>query len=377
MISAPTRVLLVDDDENFFVLVREYLARVDHCAYEVDWVNRFENALATMPLNNYDAFLVDYRLNGDNGIDLIERAISRGCTNPAILITGMADPSVDQQALNVGAADFLAKDSINSEVLERSLRYSVDRAKRIRHENEFRAAREIQQRLLPTTAPEIRGFDLAGRCESAEMTGGDFFDFFPSAGDCWVIAGGDVSGHDLKSTLVMVQTRAVIRSLATTYWDLGNVLTRSGRLLFDDLGDDSFVAIFLAMLNPESRELFYASAGHPAYIIDRNGELKQTLASANLPIGLDADQEYETQPTATLDKDDVFAFFTDGFTECFSPDHKAFGRQRVLDIIAANRHLSAKEIIAQVFQATEDFSHSSLKMDDMTMVVLRGDDISN
>lgn len=154
------RVLLVDDDEDEYIILKGLFARLpgqgNGFRYLLDWVDNYEQALEACASNAYDVHLVDYYLGGNNGLELMRAAEARGCAGPFILLTGQGSYDLDLAAMQQGAADFLVKDQINESLLERSIRYAVERkeildALELRVENRTRelaeANRELQKEI--------------------------------------------------------------------------------------------------------------------------------------------------------------------------------------------------------------------------------------
>src|SRR5207248_8262087 len=145
----PVRVLLVEDDDDDFVLTREYLAEIPGGHYRLDREPTFQAGLEAIARNEHDVYLLDYRLDGHDGLELLREAIRRGCRAPLILMTGAGDQEVDLEAMRARAADYLVKDRLNGPTLERSIRYAIERKKA---EEALRAAREqLEQRVAERT----------------------------------------------------------------------------------------------------------------------------------------------------------------------------------------------------------------------------------
>ncbi len=123
------RVLLVDDDEEDFILTRDLFTQVDPKRYQVSWVGSYAPGLEAVCSQQHDVCLIDYRLGAHNGLDLVREALQRGCRTPLILLTGQGDHEVDMQAMREGAADYLIKGQVDPLLLERSLRYAMERAR--------------------------------------------------------------------------------------------------------------------------------------------------------------------------------------------------------------------------------------------------------
>lgn len=136
MKNTPVKVLLIEDDEDDVLLVREYLAESDNFIFEVEWEPKPEQARLKMVLGSHDVFLIDYRLGSETGLDLIKFAQQKGVITPSILLTGQGDLKVDLDATRFGAADYLVKTELNGSILERSIRYSLSQARVIRELDE-------------------------------------------------------------------------------------------------------------------------------------------------------------------------------------------------------------------------------------------------
>ncbi len=126
MYSSLTKVLLVEDDEDDYIITRDLLAEMPH-RFSLDWVKTFEAGLSTMLLNQHEVCLVDYRLGAHNGVELLRAALERGCQAPVILLTGAGEHEVDVTAMQAGAADYLVKTELQANALERSIRYALQR----------------------------------------------------------------------------------------------------------------------------------------------------------------------------------------------------------------------------------------------------------
>lgn len=135
-LSKPLKVCLVDDDEDDFILTRSLLMDIPEEPMSIrwqsiDWINSYEKAVQSLSPPFYDIYLVDYRLGVNTGIDFLERAKEAGCTSPIIILTGKGDKEIDLLAMRAGAADYLVKDKVDSLMLDRAIRYALERAEAI------------------------------------------------------------------------------------------------------------------------------------------------------------------------------------------------------------------------------------------------------
>jgi signal transduction histidine kinase len=120
------RVLLVEDDKDDALLIRDWLAESETARFTLEWVTTYEAALESLARGQHDVYLVDYRLGPHSGVEFVRTAIAQGCSAPMILLTGVDSRTVDLEAMDAGAADYLAKAQLSGELLERSIRYALE-----------------------------------------------------------------------------------------------------------------------------------------------------------------------------------------------------------------------------------------------------------
>ncbi len=129
MSNCPIKVLLIDDDEEDFILTRYIFDEFKDNQFKLDWINNFDDGLLDLNEGNHDIYLVDYRLGERTGLELLREATKNGCSAPIILLTGQGDKEIDFQAMQAGAADYLVKRELTAPLLERALRYSLKHAR--------------------------------------------------------------------------------------------------------------------------------------------------------------------------------------------------------------------------------------------------------
>lgn len=139
------RILLIEDDEDDYVLVRGLLYEVKARSYQLDWKSTYEDALQGTEHDQYDACLLDYRLGERDGIQFLHEMSARDSKLPIILLTGQGNYEVDMQAMQSGASDYLVKDQITGPLLERSIRYAIERR---RSEDRLRQSEERYRRIV-------------------------------------------------------------------------------------------------------------------------------------------------------------------------------------------------------------------------------------
>ena len=144
-------ILLVEDDEDDYILTRDLLSEIEGRSYDMEWVSTYDAALEAISLNNHHVYLFDYQLGERTGLELLHKAIADGCKVPIILLTGQGDHKVDLEAMKAGAADYLNKREINADLLERSIRFSITQKKaeaRILHMAYYDSLTDLPNRIL-------------------------------------------------------------------------------------------------------------------------------------------------------------------------------------------------------------------------------------
>ncbi|WP_299762311.1 hybrid sensor histidine kinase/response regulator [uncultured Pontibacter sp.] len=143
------RILLVDDDEDDYIITRDIIDDIPDRNYALAWADSFSEALKVIAERRHEVYLVDYRLGVHDGLELIKEAVKQGCAAPFILLTGQADRQTDENAMRAGAMDYLVKGTISPNELERSIRYSIEHAKSL--EVIQRLNTELEQRVKERT----------------------------------------------------------------------------------------------------------------------------------------------------------------------------------------------------------------------------------
>lgn len=124
----PVKVLLVDDDEDDYILTSEYFEEIQNIPFDITWKSNFKTAAVAIREQKYDLFIFDYLLGAKTAFDLIEIIKEENHDAPTILLTGVGDTNVDYKAANLGVYDYLVKSNLTADILERSIRYSLKQA---------------------------------------------------------------------------------------------------------------------------------------------------------------------------------------------------------------------------------------------------------
>ncbi len=154
-----TRILLIDDDEDDYIMVRDMITAMPKGKFHLDWQADFNDALPIMKKQGHDVYIVDYVLGAQNGLDLIRTAFPNGCTVPIILLTARGRRDIDEEALALGVAEYFDKADIRLPLLERAIRYAINN-KRI--ENDLRKSEALFRSLIQSASDYIQVLDLQG-----------------------------------------------------------------------------------------------------------------------------------------------------------------------------------------------------------------------
>jgi diguanylate cyclase (GGDEF)-like protein/PAS domain S-box-containing protein len=136
------RLLIVEDDEEDFLITRDMLADQDRMRVAIDWVSDYDQALVEIRAQSHDAYLVDYRLGERTGLDLIREAFASRPVAPVIMLTGQPTAAIDLEATALGASGFLAKQQLTPNELERTIRHAISHQKAERHALAARSSEE-------------------------------------------------------------------------------------------------------------------------------------------------------------------------------------------------------------------------------------------
>jgi len=109
------KLLIIDDDEDDYLIIRDLLFGIKEVKYETSWASSYQLALQALETSKFDACLLDYRLGEHTGLDLLQEIMGRGFRIPTILLTGQGDHAIDIEAMNAGASDYLVKGEVGSD----------------------------------------------------------------------------------------------------------------------------------------------------------------------------------------------------------------------------------------------------------------------
>lgn len=167
----------------------------------------------------------------------------------------------------------------------------------------------------------------------------------------------------------MTDTWAHLRALAKSHVDPGEILTHMNRLLTGDQQEE-FISMFYCRIDPTSRSVTYASAGHAGYLIKKTGEA-QILSATGMVLNSWSDDTILTAPDVNLNDEDVLLVPTDGILESRDSKNGIFGLERTLDVVREHRSQSANSIVRTLKDTAQSFTGDREQEDDITLVVIK------
>ncbi|MCG9133666.1 SpoIIE family protein phosphatase, partial [Candidatus Poribacteria bacterium] len=197
---------------------------------------------------------------------------------------------------------------------------------------ELDEARNMQTALLPTKVPEVEGLDVAGISLPATQVGGDFYDYFNAGENHLAIAVADAAGKGLRGALNAVLTNGMLNEIVQIQHSADVILTNLNTSLAPRLYGRTFIALNLAIIDPESKQMLYANAGQP-YPILKRGDTFIEIEASELPLGGMKRTQY-AQERLELAPGDIYIFYTDGVIEALNSEEEMYGTERLKSVLA-------------------------------------------
>lgn len=396
MNNLPVPVLIVDDDEQFATLLQQLLAAVPlGITFAPYWVNSAAAARAAFDTNRFELVLLDNKLPGADGLDLLAELAQRPRDRqPAmIMLTATGNEAIAVQAMKRGAMDYLSKLDLDLAALTRAIHVALQRRqleREIRQKNEQLAAdlqwaAEIQRAFLPQSYPvfppvrdpHTSALRFSHRYRPTREVGGDFFDVFAVSDHAAGVFIGDVMGHGLRAALVTAILRGLIEELMPFATDPGRFLTELNRGLTGILKQTRhtlFVSALYGVVDIARSELRCANAGHPTPIhVRRPTSSADWLTAAERIAGpalaLTADVAYRTaaRPIAA---GDLLLFYTDGLVEVPQANLRLFGEDRLLQTVRAATGLPTETLLEQLLAEAQRDAVSGVFTDDVCLLAV-------
>jgi sigma-B regulation protein RsbU (phosphoserine phosphatase) len=369
------RVLIADDQMHVLDALRMLLTGSGLTTEAVTHPGGLLRALET---GEFDVVLMDLNyardtVGGAEGLDLLSQIRSLDSTLPVVVMTAWSSVDLAVDAMRRGASDFIQKPWENRELLEK-LQTQLSSARRQRQaqrqrDTELKEAREIQDRLLPKTLPELPGFEVAAVSRPLRVVGGDYYSVERISQRYTALCIADVAGKGLPAALLMSSLHAALKPLSSERLAPGELCDRLNHLMCDLMPPGKFITFFYAVLDDEDNRLAYCNAGHnPPLLIRCDGTCMELNTGGAVlgyfPHWLYRQRELEIRGGETL------LLFTDGLVEACNANEEAFGEQNLMRIAQENPGLSAEELMALLMRAASQHGGDQFQ-DDASLIVLK------
>ncbi|HYL62491.1 MAG TPA: SpoIIE family protein phosphatase, partial [Candidatus Methylomirabilis sp.] len=320
MEAPPPRILIADDQPDVLNALRLLLKGQN---YETEAVSSPAELLSAVAAREFDLLLMDLNYardttSGREGLDLLNEL--KGLEDPPVIVvmTGWATVGLAVEAMQYGVADFVEKPWSNARLLEilqkqialgrerrasrrRMAQENQDRqeiAQQFHHqEQEVAEARAIQQGLLPSSIPQVAGYEIAGAWQPAHSIGGDYYDVLAFEDGTFGLCIADVAGKGLPAALLMSNLQAGVRGLASPLLSPDGLCARLNSLVCHNTGSDRFITFFYAQLDGPERVLRYTNAGHNAPIVLHRDGSHERLETGGGVLGIFPQQAFAVGTT--------------------------------------------------------------------------------
>lgn len=238
--------------------------------------------------------------------------------------------------------------------------------------DELVSAGKIQASILPHKIPEIPGWNLVAKLESARETSGDFYDFIPLENGKLGIVIADVTDKGMGAALFMALSSTLIRTYAIQYPTLpAFAMGTVNRRILSDTRGSMYVTAFFGVLDPQTGRMYYVNAGHPPPFLlsDQKGKPVDKLQRTGMALGITEDANWQ-QKLIKFSPGDILVLYTDGITEAQNETGTYFGEERILQAARSRRESSASEIQEALLAEVKKFVGSAKRQDDIAILVV-------
>jgi len=382
----PYKVLVVDDEPDFELLVRQKFRRRIQ-AKDLDFVFAGNGIQALDRLEAdaaIDVVLTDINMPEMDGLTLLARLNDDYPLLKCVIVSAYGDMANIRTAMNRGAFDFITKpvDFQDFEItMDKSLREAAARKKaELDRETlgtlrqELNVARRIQESILHRSFPafpERSDVDVHAEMIPAREVGGDFYDFFFIDPDRLGFVIGDVSGKGVPAALFMAVSKTLLKATAMTGLPPERCLELANRILHLESPASMFVSVFYGVIDTRTGDVCYSNGGHnPPYILRRAGRVERIDPIGGPVLAMLVDSKYDSGQTV-LDPGDAIFLFTDGVTEAKSFDDQEFSESALEQFLGRTQSLPLGDITRQVIDEIQRFAGDSPQADDITVLTLR------
>ncbi len=258
----------------------------------------------------------------------------------------------------------------SAQIIENARLYEEEKAL-VSMKEQVKLAAQIQQDLLPKNPPHLDGYDIAACSISAQMVGGDYYDFIRIREGRWVVCLGDVSGKGLPASLLMATLQATLRGQTALDRAAGETIGRCNRLIYQSTDPEKFATLFYAVLDIPEGALAFCNAGHEyPMLFKKGGAPPARLVTGGMALGVLEDFPYE-EDAARMEPGDTLIVYSDGIPDAVNEFDQPFGEERLRACVTGHAGARASEIMSRVVDAVKAHERASPRIDDLTLLVIK------
>jgi serine phosphatase RsbU (regulator of sigma subunit)/DNA-binding NarL/FixJ family response regulator len=296
---------------------------------------------------------------------ILDRYSKRPVGGLGILNPGKLEDPYDLMPIFQSLADCIATAHEKAQIQARRLSQQ-------RVADELVSAGKIQASILPHRLPDIPGWNLVAKLESARETSGDFYDFIPLENGKLGIVIADVTDKGMGAALFMALSSTLIRTYAIQYPTLpAFAMGTVNRRILSDTRGSMYVTAFFGVLDPQTGRMYYVNAGHPPPFLlsDQKGKPVDRLKRTGMALGVTQDAAWQ-QKLIKFSPGDILVLYTDGITEAQNDKGTYFGEERILQAVRSKRESPAPEIQESLLAEVKKFLGGAKVQDDIAIMVV-------
>jgi len=306
---------------------------------------------------------------GDDAHRFLEPFLAQGSTAAVLPLVTPGEILGTLTLLSLDPAKPIDHDTLDAAMtVSGQAALAIDNARLYQQQKDF--SEMMQHSLLPRELPAVPGLEVGHVYESSARVdvGGDIYDFLTLEDGRLAIILGDVTGKGIQAAADMAMAKFSFRALARMNPEPADFLARANEVIVDEIGGGKFITMLYVLVDPKTRTISCASAGHPAArLVDRDGNVTP-LAGSGLALGIEPDQEYETEQ-AQLEPGVSVVLYTDGVPEA-RRDGELYGEERLDELLRRCADLGPQELAEAILAECRDFAGGELG-DDCALVCLR------
>ncbi len=382
MSDEPTTILVVDDEPDLEVLIRQrFRRRIRRGEMAFLFAQDGVQALETLERHEeVELIMTDINMPRMDGLTLLNELKEAKPRIRAVVVSAYGDMRNIRTAMNRGAFDFVTK-PIDFQDLELTIDKTMthlaamrdalsQRAQLLALHEELRVARNMQMSILPRQFPSAGDSEVHAVMTPARDVGGDFYDVFRLPEDRLGVVMADVSGKGVPAALFMMVSRTLVKGHAVSALSPAETLTGINRLLGEDNEQAMFVTLLFGVLDAKTGVFRYANAGHcPPILVRPGAEPTELPTTPGIALGVVPEMQY-VEAKAQLEPGDRLFLYTDGVSEAEGPDQELFEEGRLKAALAGVSDRSPEEINNAVLESVRSFTKGVSQSDDITCLTL-------